>query len=102
MDEFWEFRELVGIAIGEASMCWGESPKGVFESTRAAEIAKRIVEAHIAEAQRLRINNVEVMHLRQERDAYRAFIERIDYLDSPDMDEEMHRILARFKKGETG
>lgn len=37
-----KFRELVGIAIGEASMCWSEMPSGVFDSTRAKEIVDRI------------------------------------------------------------
>lgn len=40
------FEELVGIAIGEASMCWSETPKGVFDSTRAAEIAAKLTNAH--------------------------------------------------------
>jgi hypothetical protein len=40
-----QFRELVGIAIGEASMCWSEIPKGVFDSTKASELADRIVAA---------------------------------------------------------
>lgn len=38
-----EFRELIGIAIGEASMCWTETPQGVFDSTRASAIVDRIL-----------------------------------------------------------
>lgn len=37
-----KFRELVGIAIGEASMCWSEIPSGVFNSTKAKELVDRI------------------------------------------------------------
>lgn len=37
------FREEVGEAIGEASMCWSETPTGVFDSTRASAIVDRIV-----------------------------------------------------------
>jgi hypothetical protein len=40
------FRETVGIAIGEASMCWSETPKGIFNSTRASAIVDRIVKFH--------------------------------------------------------
>ena len=40
-----ELRELVYINLGRASMCWSEIPKGVFDSTRAAELGKEIVEA---------------------------------------------------------
>ena len=29
-------------AVGEASMCWSETPKGVFLSERAVDIAKRL------------------------------------------------------------
>lgn len=37
--------ELVYINLGRASMCWSEIPKGVFDSTRAAELGKEIMEA---------------------------------------------------------
>lgn len=40
-----QFKELVGIAIGEASMCWSETPKGVFDSAKACELVDRIVDA---------------------------------------------------------
>lgn len=36
---------VVGQAIGEASMCWSETPAGVFESTRALEIREKILAA---------------------------------------------------------
>lgn len=38
-----ELRELIGEAIGEASMCWSETPKGVFDSTRAKKIADNLL-----------------------------------------------------------
>lgn len=37
-----QLAEKIGIVVGEASMCWSEVPKGVFDSTKAAAIAKRI------------------------------------------------------------
>jgi hypothetical protein len=42
----FKFVEIVGVAIGEASMCWSETPKGVFDSSRASDIVDRIVSAH--------------------------------------------------------
>lgn len=35
--------EEVMEAIGEASMCWSETPNGVFESERAIAIGQRLV-----------------------------------------------------------
>jgi hypothetical protein len=37
--------ELVYINLGRASMCWSDIPKGVFDSTKAAELVKEIMEA---------------------------------------------------------
>ena len=42
------FRELVGEAIGEASMCWASPPTGVFDSTRATALIDRIDRAALA------------------------------------------------------
>jgi hypothetical protein len=39
------FRELVGQAIGRASICWDELPSGVFDSTTAEELVKQICDA---------------------------------------------------------
>ncbi len=39
------FRDLVGEAIGEASVCWSELPHGVFNSTRAEELVDIICTA---------------------------------------------------------
>lgn len=36
----WE--ELIMAAIDEASMCWSEAPKGVFDSAKAAQICKKL------------------------------------------------------------
>lgn len=44
------FRQIVGEAIGEASMCWSEIPTGVFESTRASAIVDKIFDAFHLEA----------------------------------------------------
>lgn len=35
--------EMVFQALGEASMCWSEIPKGVFDSDHAKEIGERLV-----------------------------------------------------------
>ena len=37
--------ELIYINLGRASMCWSEIPKGVFDSTKAAELGREIVDA---------------------------------------------------------
>lgn len=44
------FRNIVGEAIGEASMCWSEPPNGVFDSTRASAIVDRIFDSFHLEA----------------------------------------------------
>ena len=38
----WE--ELIMTAIGEASMCWDEPPLGDFDSTRATQIGKKLLQ----------------------------------------------------------
>lgn len=40
-----KLKETMGIALGEASMCWSEVPKGVFESTRCKGIVDRVIKA---------------------------------------------------------
>lgn len=40
-----EFRQLVGEAIGQASMLWTETPQGTFKSDKGLEILERIVAA---------------------------------------------------------
>jgi len=40
-----EFAELVGVAIGSASMAWDEIPVGVFDSTKCAHLIRVIVSA---------------------------------------------------------
>lgn len=40
------FEELVQVKVGEASMCWSEAPRGVFESDQASAIALDIINAH--------------------------------------------------------
>ena len=35
-------KEKIGIAIGEASMCWDPLPSGVFDSTDAIRISKEL------------------------------------------------------------
>jgi hypothetical protein len=40
------FREIVGEAIGRASMAWSTPPAGVFESDLASKLIDEVVEAH--------------------------------------------------------
>ena len=40
-----ELEEAVFQALGEASMCWSETPSGVFEDVRAMEIGNKLVAA---------------------------------------------------------
>jgi hypothetical protein len=40
-----KLEELIYISLGRASMCWSEIPKGVFDSTRAAELGREILKA---------------------------------------------------------
>ena len=44
MDKEKTIAGLINMAIGEASVCWDKTPDGVFESTKAAEISKRLQE----------------------------------------------------------
>ena len=37
----WE--KLIMRALGEASMCWSETPKGVFDNIKAAQIGKKLL-----------------------------------------------------------
>lgn len=36
---------LVFEALGEASMCWSETPNGVFQDSKAKEIGDRLLQA---------------------------------------------------------
>ena len=40
-----ELQRIIGEAIGQASMCWSETPKGVFDSTMAIKIRDEVVRA---------------------------------------------------------
>lgn len=37
-------KEVLGVAFGEVSMCWSETPKGVFDSSRAETILNEVAE----------------------------------------------------------
>jgi hypothetical protein len=37
-------RETLGIAMGQASMCWSEVPKGQYDSERASKILKDVMD----------------------------------------------------------
>jgi hypothetical protein len=60
-------KELIFQALGAASMCWSELPKGVFESSRCKQIGKELIAAlKVAEALKPSHNT-----------AYTAALERI-------------------------
>lgn len=40
-----ELKRIIGEAIGEASMLWSETPNGIFESDKAAQLVDRTVDA---------------------------------------------------------
>lgn len=40
----YDLSEKVYQAIGEASMCWSETPKGIFESDKASKIAAELID----------------------------------------------------------
>ncbi|MCK9570862.1 hypothetical protein M0R72_18070 [Candidatus Pacearchaeota archaeon] len=74
-------KELVYQAIGQASMCWDEIPKGIFDSTAASNVAetlcKQIEELHsnsprkpleVAEARRFLIEA-----LKEDQGFYQAY-----------------------------
>jgi len=42
MQEDNKLKELIGIAIGKASMCWSETPKGIFDSSKAIDISEKL------------------------------------------------------------
>jgi hypothetical protein len=37
-------RELIMLAIGRASMCWSEMPRGVYDDGKAAKIGEKLVD----------------------------------------------------------
>lgn len=39
-----KLKELVYTAVGEASMCWFETPKGQFDEKLANDVSQRLVE----------------------------------------------------------
>lgn len=39
-----KLREIIGQAVGEASMCWAESPTGTFDATRAGAIVNNLMD----------------------------------------------------------
>src|SRR6266851_1721416 len=40
-----KLKEIVFQGLGEASMCWSETPKGVFDSDRAKRVGDEIMQA---------------------------------------------------------
>ena len=38
--ELKEINKIIGEAIGEGSMCWSETPKGIFDSENASRIVE--------------------------------------------------------------
>jgi hypothetical protein len=65
--------ELVGLSIGRISMCWSETPKGVFNDTYARQIAQDLLlaiaqhEQEVVERERMRPGpeaNAEIAHMK--------------------------------------
>lgn len=52
-----KIKELIGIAIGEASMCWHITPAGIFDSRRAESVVERLVEDVLDEVTMLRLSD---------------------------------------------
>lgn len=40
-----KLKEIIFMNLGAASMCWSETPKGVFNSTKAEKLGHEILEA---------------------------------------------------------
>lgn len=38
-----KLHEVIGESLGEASLCWTETPKGVFDSSRASKVLYQTV-----------------------------------------------------------
>ena len=44
LDILNDWEGLIMTAIGEASVCWSETPKGVFDSAKAVQIGQKLLE----------------------------------------------------------
>jgi len=53
MNDIERIKEEIGTAIGEASMCWSETPKGVFDSDKAIKIISKLFDEFLIMHQRL-------------------------------------------------
>ena len=53
-------------AIGEASMCWNETPGGVFNSTQASDVAVRLCFKIAEELEKLNSKSVDFVHVQKE------------------------------------
>lgn len=72
------FRELIGVSIGEASMCWSETPSGVFDSTRAKEIYDKL----IAAVEQLKAENENLKLIERPKKKikkYKVLFKRLEY-----------------------
>lgn len=54
-------RELVGFAVGEASMCWSEIPTSVFDSDKAVDVVDRLTKAIIGLLAHQQARNIEAV-----------------------------------------
>lgn len=79
------FRTFIGECIGEASMCWDK--KGVFESSRAAEIVDRIIDAfHLDAGMNVTMwveLNAAYARLKKQNEVLRAGMEKIAPSNNP-------------------
>lgn len=89
-----DFMELVGTAIGRASVCWDEMPKGVFDSTTARKLCDEIIAAYdslVKERDLERQKRNEAVEfasqLEKERDALNTEVEHLRSLERDHLDD---------------
>lgn len=94
-----DFRDTVMEGIGEASMCWTETPGGTYESDYAISIGEKIIKAHNKEQEYLRS---ELVRLMNENTTFRNILE--DFLETKESREtwiaEMYGTIDAVLKGE--
>lgn len=98
------FKELAMQNIGAASMCWSETPSGVFETSRAEVLANEIIQAHDAE---VGIMSSEIQTLKADKSELVAALEKIGAVatamatDGLFASRELAREVLNKQRGET-
>lgn len=52
VNEEWE--EIIGETIGEASMCWSQTPQGIFDSDKASKLINKLINLIKSEKEKTR------------------------------------------------